>query len=133
MRERRHQQRAVDTDGVHGCHHVVAGDLRRSAQNAGPGSARMIAFVGVHLGIDCQHGFQSFTDEPPRGGQAGARAYFSSSPSSITVVMKNWNSAAPISVMTAPIASATTNDPVVSTMKPVRIGDSVPPRNPAKF
>ena len=35
--------------------------------------------------------------------------------------------------MIAPIANATTNEPVVSTMKPVRMGDSVPPRNPAKF
>ena len=55
--ERRDQQRTVHADGIHGSHHVVARDLRRPAENAGPGSARVVAFVGVHLGIYCQHGF----------------------------------------------------------------------------
>ncbi len=54
-RKRRHQHGAVDTDGVHRGHHLVAGDLRRALQNAGPGAARMVAFVGVNLGIQCRH------------------------------------------------------------------------------
>jgi hypothetical protein len=49
--ERRHQNRAVDADGVHGCHHLVAGDLRRPVESADPGAARTIAFIGVHLSV----------------------------------------------------------------------------------
>jgi hypothetical protein len=55
--ERRDQQCAIDTDRVHRRHHVVAGDLLRAGLNRGPGPARMIAFVGVHLGVDCWHSY----------------------------------------------------------------------------
>ena len=51
----------------------------------------------------------------------------------MTLVIMNWKNAAPISVITAPIANASTNDPVPSTITPVRIGEHVPPTNPAKF
>ena len=53
--ERRDQQRAVDADGVHRRHHVVARDLGRAVKNRGPRPARMVAFVGVNLDIDRQH------------------------------------------------------------------------------
>jgi hypothetical protein len=45
------QNRAVDADSVHGCHHLVAGDLRRPGESADPGSTRMVAFIGVHLSV----------------------------------------------------------------------------------
>ena len=60
--ERGDQQRAVDADGVHRRHHVVARDLRRAVQHRGPGPAGMIALVGVNLGIDRQHGFDPFAE-----------------------------------------------------------------------
>ena len=50
--ERRDQHRAVDADRIHRGHHVVAGDLGRTVENADPRPARMVAFIGVHLGID---------------------------------------------------------------------------------
>src|SRR5215467_2025545 len=53
--ERRDQQRAVNTDGVHGGHHVVAGDLWRPVESCEPRAARVIAFVSVHLGVYRQH------------------------------------------------------------------------------
>ena len=56
-RERRDQQRAVDTDSVHGGHHVVARDLGRTMQKASPGTPRMVAFIGVNLSIYRDHGF----------------------------------------------------------------------------
>ena len=59
--EYRGQQAAIDTDGVHGLHHVGARDLRRPGQNLGPGAARMIAFVAVNLGINRHHEIR-----PPR-------------------------------------------------------------------
>ena len=55
MREGRDQHRAVHPDGVHRGHHVVARDLRRAGQDAGPGAARMVAFIGVHLRINDHH------------------------------------------------------------------------------
>ncbi len=57
--ERRDQQRAVDADRVHGSDHLVAGDLGRAVENAGPGTARVVAFVGVNLCIQCRHDCQS--------------------------------------------------------------------------
>ena len=59
--EHRGQQPAIDTDGIHGLHHVLARDLRWPGQNLGPRAARMIAFVAVNLGIDCHHEIR-----PPR-------------------------------------------------------------------
>jgi hypothetical protein len=53
--KRRHQQRAVNTDGVHGSHHVVTCDVWRAGENGGPGAARVVAFVGVHLSIYGHH------------------------------------------------------------------------------
>ena len=55
--EWRHQNGAVDADGVHGCHHLVAGDLGRADERPEPGPVRMVAFVGMHLGVDGQHDF----------------------------------------------------------------------------
>ena len=54
-RKWRDQYRAIDIDGVHRGHHVVARDLRRAGQDAGPGTTRMIAFIGVHLRINDHH------------------------------------------------------------------------------
>src|SRR3954468_12077772 len=51
------KNRAVDTNGVHGCHHLVARDLRRAGQRADPGTTGMVALVGVHLSVDRQHRF----------------------------------------------------------------------------
>ena len=56
----RDQQRTVDADGVHGRHHVVARDLRRSVQKARPGAAGVVALVGVHLGVYRDHDSQPF-------------------------------------------------------------------------
>src|SRR5207248_6758825 len=53
--EGRDQHRAVYPNGVHRGHHVVARDLRRASQDTGPGATRMVAFIGVHLRIDCYH------------------------------------------------------------------------------
>ena len=53
--ERRHQQSPIDTDGVHGSHHLVAGHVRWTAQHRGPWTARMVVVVGVYLTIDCRH------------------------------------------------------------------------------
>jgi hypothetical protein len=53
--KRRDQQRTVDTDGVHRSHHVVTRDLGRTMQKTNPGPARVIAFIRVNLGIDCEH------------------------------------------------------------------------------
>ena len=49
------QYRAVDTDGVHGGRHLVAGDLGWSVESADPRAAGVIAFVGVNLRIQCRH------------------------------------------------------------------------------
>jgi len=54
-REGRDQHRAVHPNGVHRGHHGVARDLRRAGQDAGPGAARMVAFIGVHLRIYDHH------------------------------------------------------------------------------
>jgi hypothetical protein len=59
--KRRNQERPVDADGVHGGHHVVTRDLRRAVESGGPGSARVVAFIGVYLGIYCDHDFQPYT------------------------------------------------------------------------
>jgi hypothetical protein len=53
--EGRDQHRAVDPDGVHHGHHVVARDLRRAGQDAGLGAARMAVFIGMHLCIYYHH------------------------------------------------------------------------------
>lgn len=50
-REGRDQQRAVDPDAIHCSHHVIPGDLRRAVENGSPGPPRVVAFVGMHLGI----------------------------------------------------------------------------------
>ena len=55
IRRQIHQNRAVDADRVHGCHHLVAGNLRRPSESAHPRTARVVVFVGVHLSIDRQH------------------------------------------------------------------------------
>src|SRR5260370_11940593 len=57
--EGRPQHGAVDTDRVHGGHHLVAGNLRRTVEDAGPGASRVVAFVGVNLGIQCRHDLPS--------------------------------------------------------------------------
>ena len=49
--ERRDQYRAVDADGVHGRHHLVAGNLGRAVEGADPRPARVVALVGVNLGV----------------------------------------------------------------------------------
>src|SRR6266702_8951703 len=54
-RKGRDQHRAVHPDSVHRGHHVVARDLRRAGQDAGPGATRMVAFIGVHLRIYDHH------------------------------------------------------------------------------
>jgi len=59
--KRRHQHGAVDTDGVHRGHHLVAGNLRRAVENTGPGASRVVALVSVDLGIQCRHDLN-----PPR-------------------------------------------------------------------
>src|SRR5205823_12736682 len=56
------QHRAVHPDSVHRGHHGVARDLRRAGQDAGPGAARMVAFIGVHLRIDYHHDVTSHED-----------------------------------------------------------------------
>ena len=53
--ERRDQDRAVDPDRVHGRDHLIARDLRRALQDADPGTARVVAFVGVDLRVDRRH------------------------------------------------------------------------------
>ena len=50
--ERRDQHGAVDADRVHRGRHLVAGNLRWPVERGGPGAARVVAFVGVNLGID---------------------------------------------------------------------------------
>jgi hypothetical protein len=60
--ERRDQYRAVDADGVHGGRHLVAGNLRRPVESADPGASRVVAFVGVNLGIQCRRDFLHGTD-----------------------------------------------------------------------
>jgi hypothetical protein len=49
----------VDTDGVHGSHHIVTRDLWRAGENGSPGAARVVAFVGVNLSIYCHHDLTS--------------------------------------------------------------------------
>jgi hypothetical protein len=56
--ERRDQYGTVDADRVHRGHHLVAGDLRRPVQCADPGAARVVAFIGVNLGIEYRHSFR---------------------------------------------------------------------------
>jgi len=55
-REHRDEQSAIDPDGVHRPHHVVAGDLLGAGQRCGPRPAGMIPLVGVYLRIDRRHG-----------------------------------------------------------------------------
>jgi hypothetical protein len=62
-RERRHQHRAVDPDRIHCSHHLVARHLLRPDQSASPWPARMVALIGVHLGVDYR----------PSGGAGGPR------------------------------------------------------------
>ena len=50
---------AVDSDGVHRGHHLVAGDLRWAMEHARPRASRVVAFIGVNLGIQSRH------DSPP--------------------------------------------------------------------
>jgi hypothetical protein len=45
------QYRAVDTNGIHSGHHLVAGNLRGPVKGADPGPARVVAFVSVNLGV----------------------------------------------------------------------------------
>src|SRR5215813_12138028 len=54
-RERRNQDCAADTDGVHRGDHLVTRDLARSRQFGVPRPARVIALVGMHLRVDGQH------------------------------------------------------------------------------
>jgi hypothetical protein len=54
-RPRRDQECAVNADGVHGGDHVVARHFRRAMQHGVPRPARVVALVGMHLGID-DHG-----------------------------------------------------------------------------
>src|SRR6516165_9301538 len=60
--ERRNQYRAINPDLVHGSHHLVAGDLSRPVEGPDPRAARVVAFVGVNLGIQCWHDFQPSTE-----------------------------------------------------------------------
>ena len=48
----RNQQCAVDSDLIHGRNHVVSRDLGGTHQEALPRPARMIALIGVDLGVD---------------------------------------------------------------------------------
>ena len=49
--KRRDQHRAVDPDRIHRGHHLVAGHLRRTIESPDPRAARVVAFVGMDLGI----------------------------------------------------------------------------------
>jgi hypothetical protein len=55
--EWRDQYGAVDSDGVHGRDHLIAGNLGRPVKSADPRSTGVVAFVGVNLGIQYRHGF----------------------------------------------------------------------------
>jgi hypothetical protein len=46
---------APEADGIHGCHHLVTGDLRQSGLSADQGTVGMVTVVGMHLRIDRQH------------------------------------------------------------------------------
>jgi len=48
----RHQDGAVDAHGVHGRHHVIAGDLGRPVEVRRPRPGRGVGFVAVDLGVD---------------------------------------------------------------------------------
>jgi len=50
--EGRHQQRPIDADRVHRCHHLVAGDLSRPRQESAPRTLRTIPLVGIDLGVN---------------------------------------------------------------------------------
>ena len=63
--ERRDQQCAIDADGIHRRHHVVARDFGGPVQDGGPGPAGVIALVGVHLGVDDGHTRQAFFGDQP--------------------------------------------------------------------
>jgi hypothetical protein len=54
-RERRHQDRAVDTGRVEHRDRLVARRLFGPGEHGVPGSARVIALVGVQLGVDDGH------------------------------------------------------------------------------
>ena len=54
-RERRHQESAVDADGIHGGDHLIPRDFGWSRQFGAPRTARVIALVGMHLRVDGQH------------------------------------------------------------------------------
>jgi hypothetical protein len=62
---RRHA--TVDADGVHGRHHLIAGNLRRPVERAGPRAARVVAFVGVNLGIERRHDLHPSAKPVPFG------------------------------------------------------------------
>jgi hypothetical protein len=50
-RKRRNQHCTVYADGVHGRNHIIARNLGRAVENGGPGTAWMVALIGVHLGV----------------------------------------------------------------------------------
>jgi len=52
-RERRNQHRGIHPDRIHGGHHLIAGHLVRSGQNACPGPLRAVLFIAMDLSIDC--------------------------------------------------------------------------------
>jgi hypothetical protein len=56
--EGRDQYGAVDADRVDCGHHLVAGDLCRPVERAHPRAARVVAFIGVNLGVQYRHGFR---------------------------------------------------------------------------
>ena len=47
----RDQHGAVDPDRIHRGHHLVAGHLRRTIESPDPRAARVVALVGMDLGI----------------------------------------------------------------------------------
>src|SRR6266446_1096275 len=61
-RKGRDQHRAVHPNGVHRRHHIVARDLRRAGQDTGPGTAWMVAFIGMYLRIYYHHDVTSHED-----------------------------------------------------------------------
>src|SRR5579862_1371141 len=54
--ERRNEDCAIDAGGIEFRNCTLAGDLGRSSQYRVPGSARMIALVGMELRVDDRHG-----------------------------------------------------------------------------
>ena len=50
--ERGNQEGAIDANGIHGRHHVVARHLRRPNERSGPRPFGTVALVGVNLAVD---------------------------------------------------------------------------------